>query len=648
MIDNIKELLDGGQLKLAFASGKATYKMFRGSFKTKDKISKKDVLHLEKTDENNNYYYISDKIYPLIIHVEEVEGKLTLYFSPTHYNRLFITLPAKENERIYGCGEQYTHLNLKNEKVNVWVSEHQGVMPIAKKILREKLFGVNPDYKAKLKDHQTYYASPTYFSSDNYFVSIDTNAYTSFDFKKDRTEVLIREVPKSITIITGKDHLELVSRVNKYFGIQATIPSWVHNGVILATQGGNEKMMSKYREMKDAGCKISAIWCQDWSGQHITEFGEQVFWNWELNEEHYKNMDKHIEELHKDNVKFLGYINTFLKYDSKLYNEAKDLGYLVKNSSGDVYLIKSTTFDAGIVDLTNPNAYEWYKNIIKTNMIGRGLSGWMADFGEYLPTDAVIYGGDPEKLHNSWPSLWAKCNYDAVKEAGKLGEIFYFSRAMFASGVKYSNSMWSGDQHVDFSDDQGMGSVVNSTLSMSMSGVGVNHSDIGGYTTIFHMKRDTELMLRWSAMNIFTPIFRCHEGNRPKSNVQFNSEGVKDIFVKHSNVYASLKPYHEQVLKEYYEDGIPCSRPIFFHFDEDWAYEERNEMMYGSEIISCPITRSKVDKKIIKLPKGDWVQFFTGKENSGGEVEVETPLGLPIAFYKKDSKFKDLFKSIKL
>lgn len=648
MINKIKKLIAEGNIGLSFGLGKATYKMNRDSFKTKDKLIKKDRLHLEKVDSDNNYYYISDQVFPLVVHLEEEEGKLTIYFSPSHYNRLFISLPAYEDERIYGCGEQYTHLNLKNEKVKTWVNEHQGVMPIAKKILREKIFGVNPDYKAKLKDHQTYYASPTYFSSKNYFVSVDSDAYTTFDFKANKTEIVCREIPKSITIITGKDHLELVSRVNKYFGLQAPVPSWVHNGVILATQGGDEKMMSKYHEMKEAGCKIAGVWCQDWSGQHITEFGEQVFWNWELNEEHYKNMDQHIKELNADGVKFLGYINTFLKYDCKLYNEAKDLGYLVKKKDGSVYLIKSTTFDAGIVDLTNPDAFEWYKNIIKENMIGRGLSGWMADFGEYLPTDAVIYGGDPEKLHNSWPSLWAKCNYDAVKESGKLGEIFYFSRAMFSTGVKYSNSMWSGDQHVDYSDDQGLGSVVCSTLSMSMSGIGINHSDIGGYTTIFHMKRDAELMLRWSAMNIFTPIFRCHEGNRPKDNVQFNSEGVKDIFIKHSNVYALLRPYHEYVLNEYYEKGIPCSRPIFFHYDEEWAYEERNQMMYGSEVIVCPITRSKVEKKVFKLPQGEWVQFFTGKEVSGPEVEVETPLELPIAFYKKDSKFKYLFESIKL
>jgi alpha-glucosidase len=43
-----------------------------------------------------------------------------------------------------------------------------------------------------------------------------------------------------------------------------------------------------------------------------------------------------------------------------------------------------------MVDLTNPEAYDWIKTIIKDNLIGLGLDGWMADFGEYLPTDCVL------------------------------------------------------------------------------------------------------------------------------------------------------------------------------------------------------------------------------------------------------------------
>ena len=40
-------------------------------------------------------------------------------------------------------------------------------------------------------------------------------------------------------------------------------------------------------------------------------------------------------------------------------------------------------------------------------MIDLGLSGWMADFGEYLPIDLKLKdGSDPKLMHNAWPVKW--------------------------------------------------------------------------------------------------------------------------------------------------------------------------------------------------------------------------------------------------
>ncbi len=58
-------------------------------------------------------------------------------------------------------------------------------------------------------------------------------------------------------------------------------------------------------------------------------------------------------------------------------------------------------------------------------------------------------------------------------------------------------------------------SVVPAALSLAMTGHGLHHSDIGGYTTLFEMKRSKELLLRWCDFSAFTPMMRTHEGNRP-------------------------------------------------------------------------------------------------------------------------------------
>ena len=44
--------------------------------------------------------------------------------------------------------------------------------------------------------------------------------------------------------------------------------------------------------------------------------------------------------------------------------------------------------------------------LIKKNLIDFGFCGWMADFGEYLPVDAVYHdGSDPIQMHNYFTVL---------------------------------------------------------------------------------------------------------------------------------------------------------------------------------------------------------------------------------------------------
>lgn len=74
--------------------------------------------------------------------------------------------------------------------------------------------------------------------------------------------------------------------------------------------------------------------------------------------------------------------------------------------------------------------------------------------------------------------------------------------------------MWAGDQNVDFSYGDGVGTTVTAALSMGMSGMGLTHFDIGGYTTEGQkgLRRSPEVLLRSAEMAVFTPAMRTHEG----------------------------------------------------------------------------------------------------------------------------------------
>ena len=94
-----------------------------------------------------------------------------------------------------------------------------------------------------------------------------------------------------------------------------------------------------------------------------------------------------------------------------------------------------------MLDTTNPDARIWMKNVMKKDMIeDSGSAGWMADFGEYLPFDAVLYDGqNAAEYHNIYPEEWAKINQEAVLE----------SATQMKSHLKLKRKLTNGIQNID-------------------------------------------------------------------------------------------------------------------------------------------------------------------------------------------------------
>ncbi|PKA21918.1 alpha-glucosidase, partial [Leptospira sp. mixed culture ATI2-C-A1] len=245
---------------------------------------------------------------------------------------------------------------------------------------------------------------------------------------------------------------------------------WAY-GTLLGVQGGTEKVSAIVKQAKDAGNPITGLWIQDWCGRRVTNFGDQLKWRWYADETLYPDFKKFVKSMNDQNVHVLGYINPFLAatdpkkkdddFTNPLLTEAKTKGYLVKNQNGEDYLIENVGFPAYLVDLTNPVAVRWIKDLIKKNMIGVGLSGWMADFGEGLPYDAKLASGVDAKIyHNRYPVDWARINREAIKEAGMEGKIVFFTRAGYSYSNAYSTLFWEGDQMVSFGTNDGLPSSI--------------------------------------------------------------------------------------------------------------------------------------------------------------------------------------------
>lgn len=638
-------------MEVSIGSGENQFSMSRGSFKYKQKISGKRKLTLqnqEKTEEGYLLTYVDPKgssakeqVHQFAVTQQGSQIRLAYVGEEKPgVNRYWLTFVTNPKEHIYGCGETYSELDLKGQNVRIWVAEHQNTGRISKKIIKEKLLGKHPDKKLSFDKYESYYAQPTFVSSDKYYVHCDINAYSEFDFTDAGKITLYFQEPPVIITDSGQDFAEVSRKLTGLLGRQKALPDWLYDGVILGIQEGTDVVDAKIKKAKEAGVPVVGVWCQDWSGCRRTGFGYQVMWNWEWDQELYPGLDKKIAEWKEEGVRFLGYINPFIAIEKDLYAYASEHGYCVQDREGKDYLVTITTFPAAMVDFTNPEAYEWYKGLIKENMIGLGMGGWMADFGEYLPIDAVLYSGeDPAIIHNQWPAIWAKINQEAVAECGKEGQVFFFTRAGHTGTIAHSHMMWTGDQHVDWSIDDGLPAVIPATLSLAMSGYGIAHSDVGGYTTIMHMRRSKELLLRWEEMNVFSPLFRTHEGNQPVNNVQFDDdEELLAQLAKCGRMHVALKDYLKGLVAEEISDGTPVMRPLFYHYDEAEAYTEKTEYLLGRDLLVAPVYEEGAKSRTIYLPSDGWVNIFDGKEYAGGHMIVEAPIGKPPVFVRKDSK----------
>ena len=565
-------------------------------------------------------------------------------------NRFWLRVAASANERIWGGGEQLSYFDLRGRRFPMWTSEPGVGRDKSTRITFEadRHNGGGGDY------YNTNYPQPTYLSSCRYALHVETTAFSAFDFRHATFhEIEVWEVPSRIEVWRAAHFLDLVETLSARFGRQPRLPAWVMRGAIIGLKDG-ERSFERLERIIAAGSAVSGLWCEDWVGIRETSFGKRLFWDWRWNQDRYPALDRRIRELEARGIRFLGYVNPYLCSDGSLSQEAARAGYLVRRVDRDeIYLVDFGEFESGMVDFTNPAASAWFEErVIGQNLLDFGLSGWMADFGEYLPVDVRLANGlDGMLAHNAWPTVWAKVNADAVANRGKTGDVVFFMRAGFSGVQRHCPLLWAGDQSVDFSRHDGLQTVICGALSSGLLGNAYHHSDIGGYTSLFGNVRTAELLQRWAEMAAFTPVMRTHEGNRPAENLQIDQDPeVLSHFARMTRVYRHLSPYLADLCEEAERRGLPVQRPLFLHFEEDErAHATQTAYLYGADVLVAPVIEAGARRWTTYLPAGvRWIHVWSGTEYPGGsDAQVDAPLGEPPVFYRKDSRHAALFAALR-
>lgn len=644
----------------AFFLGKGMEKMeiYRGNFDIEDYVESRVALTHVRSAGDHVFTFApcanTAALLQMTVVISADDEDVSLQFSLLEgdYNRFWMRLPAEKQEHIWGCGEQMSYFDLRGRHFPLWTSEPGvGRHPHSEIKWKADVMG-----KAGGDYYHTNYPQPTFVSSRKYSCHIDTTAYADFDFRQPTFhELQVWAIPAEVQLRTADSYLGIIEKLSAQFGRQPMLPEWVYKGAILGLKGGEVNTFTRLDNALKHDIKVSGLWSEDWCGLRVTSFGKRLFWDWDWqhHQERYPNLPERIKALSDQGIAFMAYVNPYLCEDGQLYPIAKELGYMALDKDGNVALVDFGEFYCGCIDFTNPDAMAWFRDtVLRKNMLDMGIKGWMADFGEYLPTDNIYLhnGVDAKLMHNAWPTLWAQCNAEALELNGQTGDALFFMRAGYTGVQKHCPLLWAGDQCVDFSRHDGLVTVIAGALSSGMLGNAYHHSDIGGYTSLFGNRRTKELFDRWVEMAAFTPVMRTHEGNRPDENFQFDQDaGTLAHFARMTRVYCHLTPYLRTLSAEAAEKGYPVQRALMLHFEHDpETYSMQDQYLYGPDMLVAPVHQSGVTEWTTYLPAGEqWTHVWSGQTFTGGQrVTLPAPIGQPPVFYRAESQWKSLFAQL--
>jgi alpha-glucosidase len=643
-----REILRGTATVPAFtiARGAPDVTMVRGNFKIADAPVGLVALRHARADGDSLLLAEADGSQPLLrlrcegdhLHIETLVAG---------YDRVWVDLVARPGEHVWGGGEQMSYLDLSGRAFPMWTSEPGVGRDKSTELTRL----VDADSMGGGDYWWTNYPQPTFLTSTLLGCHLDSSAYSVLDFTDPtRHRIEVWQGVFTLEFFAAGTIVELVGQLSTRFGRQPPLPDWAIGGAIVGLKEG-EASFARLERILAAGAKVSGLWCEDWIGIRQTSFGRRLFWDWSWNAQRYPALPARIAELAQRGIRFLGYVNPYLADDGVQYQEARAAGYLaLRQDSDEPYLVDFGEFDCGVVDFTNPAALNWFADrVIGREMLDFGLSGWMADFGEYLPVDLRLHdGSDPMLMHNRWPVLWAEANARAVASRGKTGEAVFFMRAGFSGVQAHCPLLWAGDQSVDFTRHDGINTVVTAALSAGLVGNAYSHSDVGGYTSLHGNVRTADLLMRWCELGAFSPVMRSHEGNRPDDNLQIDSSDILLAqFAVMSQVHATLAPYVRHLSDEAVATGLPVQRPLFLHHFEEALFAVQDQYLYGADMLVAPIVEAQATGRSVILP-GDqpWRHVWTGEDFAPGTYYVEAPYGEPPVFYRPSSPFAALFATL--
>jgi alpha-glucosidase len=316
-----------------------------------------------------------------------------------------------------------------------------------------------------------------------------------------------------------------------------------------------------------------------------------------------------------------------------VYNQGIERDYFLKRKDGKVYVGKVWPGDSVYVDYTLEAASRWWGDLHRA-LTDNGVAGIWNDMNE--PSDFVDQTGRAQvdvvnydegeysthaKNRNVFGLLMARATRGGLERLQPDKRPYIITRAGYAGYQRYT-TMWTGDNNSTWAD---MALSIPMFQTLGLSGVPFVGTDVGGFIG----RADGEMLARWYQIGFLTPMCRNHMQIDSYDHEPWRfGKYYEDIIRKYLKLRYRLLPFLYTTLEEAARTGVPVFRPLLLNYQQDTnALDLDDQFMIGSDLLVAPILRRDLTSRMVYLPQGTWIDYWTGKRINGGTmIRVEAPL----------------------
>ncbi|QLJ02607.1 alpha-xylosidase [Streptomyces sp. NEAU-sy36] len=493
-------------------------------------------------------------------------------------------------EQVYGLGERFTPFVKNGQVVDMWQAD------------------------GGTSSEQAYKNIPFYLSSRGYGIFVNHPGRVSFEVGSEsvgQVQFSVEDQSLEYYVVAGPTPKDVLSRYTGLTGRPALPPAWSF-GLWLTTS---------FTTSYDEATVMSFVDGMTERGIPLSVFHFDCFWmreyqwcDFRWDPDVFPDPEGMLARLKAKGLRISVWINPYIAQKSPLFDEAAELGHLVRRADGDVWQWDLWQAGMALVDFTSPEARAWFQSKLKP-LLDQGVDCFKTDFGERIPTDVVWHdGSDPERMHNYYTELYNKTVFDLLEKERGQGEAVLFARSATAGGQQYPVH-WGGDCWSSF---EAMAESLRGGLSLSLSGFGFWSHDIGG----FEGTPDASVFKRWLAFGLLSSHSRLHGSSSYRVPWEFGEEAV-DVARRFTLLKHRLMPYLYGAAVEAHRTGVPSMRPMVLEFPGDPACRPLDrQYMLGADLLVAPVFTEDGEVEVY-LPGGVWTQLLTGETVTGPAWRIE-------------------------